>query len=100
MSIGPMSSPLRLHVRLHVDALTPEGTAEYLCYRMKRAGIEREVFTGDAAAMLHEAAAGGMRDLDRLATGCLREAARKKRKLVERDLLPRVIDSDRLERDA
>ncbi len=33
--------------------------------------------------MLHEAATGGMRDLDRFATGCLREAARKKRKLVE-----------------
>jgi hypothetical protein len=31
-----------------------------------------------------------MRDLDRFATRCLREAARKKRKLVERDLLPRV----------
>jgi type II secretory pathway predicted ATPase ExeA len=90
----------RLHVRLHVDALTPEDTAEYLRYRLKRAGVEREVFTGDATAMLHEAAAGGMRDLDRLATGCLREAARKKRKLVERELLPRVIDSDRLERDA
>jgi hypothetical protein len=29
-------------------------------------------------AMLHEAATGGMRDLDRFATGCLREAARKK----------------------
>ena len=61
---------------------------------------EREIFTADAVALLHEAASGGMRDLDRLATGCLREAARKKRKLVERDLLPRVIDSDRLERDA
>jgi hypothetical protein len=40
-----------------------------------------------------------MRDLDRLATGCLREAVRKKRKLVERDLLPRVLDRDGLERD-
>ena len=49
--------------------------------------------------MLHEAATGGMRDLDRLATGCLREAARKKRKLVERDLLPRVFDRDGLEHD-
>jgi type II secretory pathway predicted ATPase ExeA len=90
----------RLHVRLHVDALTPEDTAEYLRYRMKRAGVEREIFTADAVAMLHEAASGGMRDLDRLATGCLHEAARKKRKLVERDLLARVVDRDRLERDA
>ncbi|WP_277958201.1 hypothetical protein, partial [Anaeromyxobacter oryzisoli] len=68
-------------------------------YRMKRAGCDRDVFTHDAVAMLHEAATGGMRDLDRLATGCLREAARKKRKLVERDLLPHVLDRDGLELD-
>jgi general secretion pathway protein A len=89
----------RLHVRLQVDPLTPEDTAEYLRYRMKRAGVDREVFTQDAVALLHEAATGGMRDLDRLATGCLREAARRKKRLVERDILPRVLDRDRLERD-
>jgi type II secretory pathway predicted ATPase ExeA len=89
----------RLHVRLRIEALTPEDTAEYLRYRLKRVGVEREVFTADAVAMLHEAASGGMRDLDRLATACLREAARKKKRLVERDLLPRVIDRDRIERD-
>jgi general secretion pathway protein A len=88
----------RIHWRLHVDPLTPEDTAEYLRYRMKRAGSDRDVFTQDAVQMLHEAAIGGMRDLDRLATGCLREAARKKRKLVERDLLARVFDRDGLER--
>lgn len=66
---------------------------------MKHAGVEREVFTADAVALLHEAAVGGMRDLDRIATGCLHEAARRKKRLVERDLLPRVIDRDRLERD-
>ena len=89
----------RLHWRLHIDPLTPEDTAEYLRYRMKRAGCERDVFTQDAVQMLHEAATGGMRDLDRLATGCLREASRKKRKLVERDILPRVLDRDGIERD-
>jgi general secretion pathway protein A len=89
----------RIHWRLHIDPLTPEDTAEYLRYRMKRAGCDRDVFTHDAVAMLHEAATGGMRDLDRFATGCLREAARKKRKLVERDLLPRVFDRDGLEQN-
>ncbi len=38
----------RLHVRLHIDPLTPEDTAEYLRHRMKRAGVEREVFTVSA----------------------------------------------------
>ncbi len=30
---------------------TPEDTAEYLRYRMKRAGAEREVFTSEAVAL-------------------------------------------------
>ncbi len=66
---------------------------------MTRAGCDRDVFTHDAVQMLHEAATGGMRDLDRFATGCPREAARRKRKLVERDLLPHILNRDGLERE-
>lgn len=48
----------------------------------------------DALAMLHEAASRSLRDLARLATATLRAAARKKRKLVERDVLGRVLQTD------
>jgi len=48
--------------------------------------------------LLHEATAGAMRDLDRIATSALREAARKKKRLIERDVLARVLDTD--QRDA
>jgi type II secretory pathway predicted ATPase ExeA len=89
----------RLHHRIEIDALTPDDTAEYLRMRLRRAGCDREVFAGDAAALLHEATAGAMRDLDRLAAAALREAARKKRKLVERDVVGRVIEADSRERD-
>ncbi|WP_437936880.1 hypothetical protein [Sorangium sp. So ce341] len=41
--------------------------------------------------MLHEAAASSLRDTDRLATAALRAAARKKRKLVERDVLSGIL---------
>jgi type II secretory pathway predicted ATPase ExeA len=75
----------RLHRRLHIDALTPDDTGAYLRLRMRRAGCDREVFSSDAIAMLHEATLGAMRDLDRLAHAALREACRRKKKLVERD---------------
>lgn len=84
----------RLHTRLRIDPLTPEDTAEYVRTRLARAGCERELFSTDAVAMLHEAASGALRDIDRLATSALREAARKKRKLVERDVLARVLDTE------
>ena len=47
---------------------------------------------GRAKNVSFDPASGTLRELDRLATAALREAARKKRKLVERDVLARVID--------
>lgn len=82
----------RIHRRLTITPLTPDDSTEYVRLRLRKAGCDRELFTGDAIAMLHEAANGSLRDMDRLATSALREAARRKRKLVERDVLARVID--------
>ena len=49
--------------------------------------------------MLHEAAGGSLRDVDRLATAALRVAAKRKKKLVEREVLAHVIDSDSREHE-
>jgi general secretion pathway protein A len=84
----------RIHTRLAITPLTPEDTVDYVRSRLKQSGCDRELFTADALAMLHEAAAGSLRDTDRLATAALRDAARRKRKLVERDSLTRVVDSE------
>ena len=83
----------RLHTRLTIDPLLPEDTAEYIRMRLLRAGCDREVFASDALALLHEAALGSLRDIDRLATAALAEAAKKKRRLVERELLSRLLQS-------
>ena len=84
----------RIPWRLAIDALGPEDTAEYLRLRLAKVGCERELFSSDAIAMLHEAACGALRDIDRIATNALRDAARKKRKLVERDILTRILNAD------
>jgi type II secretory pathway predicted ATPase ExeA len=84
----------RIPWRLNIDGLHPEDTTEYLRLRLAKAGCERELFSSDAVAMLHEAASGALRDIDRIATNALREAARKKRKLVERDVLSRILSVD------
>lgn len=89
----------RIHHRLEVSALTPDDTAEYLRMRMERSGCTREVFSSDAVVLLHEATLGAMRNLDRLAAAALRDTARKNKKLVERDVVAHVIETDTRERD-
>jgi type II secretory pathway predicted ATPase ExeA len=84
----------RLHRRLHIAPLVPDDTAAYVQTRLAQAGCDRDVFTHDAVAMLHEATAGAHREIDRLATAALRATARTKRKLVERDTLTRVLDAE------
>lgn len=84
----------RLTRRFSIDVLTPDDTAEYLRIRLAQSGCDRELFAFDAIAMLHEAATGSLRDIDRIATNALRHAARKKRKLVERDTIAKVLASD------
>jgi general secretion pathway protein A len=80
----------RLGRYVAIGKLSPDDTAEYVRRRLELVGCEKEVFTSDALAMLHEGADGAHRDLDRLATLALREAARRKKKLVERDVVTRV----------
>jgi type II secretory pathway predicted ATPase ExeA len=65
----------RIHARLHIDPLRPEDSAAYLTFRLGRVGCDRDLFTQDAIAMLHEATAGALRDMDRLATVALRNAS-------------------------
>ena len=84
----------RLHHRLEIGPLTTEDTAEYLRMRLARAGCERELFPAESVKLLHDATVGAMRDIDRLAATAIREAARRKRRLVEAEVVTRVIDAD------
>jgi general secretion pathway protein A len=57
---------------------------------MHRCGCERDVFSSDGLALMHEASRGHLRDLDRIATACLKLAQQKKLRIVDRDLVVRA----------
>lgn len=44
----------RLQHRLHIAPLVPDDTAVYVQTRLTQPGCDRDVFTHDALAMLHE----------------------------------------------
>lgn len=84
----------RLSHRVVIDSAKPDDTAQYIRYRLDRAGCQNEILTSDAVAMLHEAASGSLRDIDRIATAALRLAHKRKKKLVERDTLATVVNAE------
>ena len=84
----------RIHTRLCLGEASSADTAEYIAYRMKRAGCDREVFSSDAISLMHEASRGHLRDLDRIATDCLKLAQKKRVRIVDRDIVARVQQAD------
>lgn len=84
----------RIHCRLALAPAKPEDTVEYIEYRLKRVGGAASVFASDALGFLHEATLGELRNLDRVATECLRTAARRKLKRVDREVVQDIAEAD------
>ncbi|MBW2736183.1 MAG: AAA family ATPase [Deltaproteobacteria bacterium] len=84
----------RIHHRIAVGPALVDDTAEYIRYRFAGVGAgKREVFSSDAVALTHEASSGILRDIDRIATACLKAAARGKHRIVDRELILHVLDA-------
>jgi len=81
----------RIHHRFSLHDVTGEDVAEYIKYRLALAGAEKSLFAADAVALMHEHASGALRDIDRMAHNALRDAARRKRKTVDRASVERVL---------
>jgi type II secretory pathway predicted ATPase ExeA len=85
----------RIHTRVALSEATIGDTAEYMAHRLRRAGCEREIFNSDAITLIHEHAQGRLRDTDRIATDALKLGARRKLRVIDRELVGRVLgDAD------
>jgi len=84
----------RIHTRIRIDDAEIGDTVEYIAHRLDAAGCKKSLLTSDALAIVHEATRGALRDIDRVVTNALRSAARKKLKLVDLELVERVLDAD------
>ncbi|MFO0762652.1 MAG: AAA family ATPase [Byssovorax sp.] len=80
----------RIHHRFLLAPATTEDTAEYVRYRLSAAGCNHPSPTTPSPPCT-ELSQGSLREIDRLASAALREAARRKKKLVERDLVTRAV---------
>lgn len=81
----------RIHHRFAIDNASIDDTAEYLKYRLALAGADKTIFAADAVALMHEHCTGALRDVDRIAHAAMRDAARRKKKTVDRQAVERVL---------
>jgi type II secretory pathway predicted ATPase ExeA len=84
----------RIQRRYVIEPLEPEDIAEYLRHRLSLAGCTQELFPSDAVAVLHEKTGGLMRDTDRISALALDIAAKRKVKLVHKDVALGAISVD------
>ena len=69
------------------------GTASFSMLQFLQdddAGADRELFSSDAIALIHEETHGRLRDIDRIATDALELGGRRKLRIVDRELVVRV----------
>lgn len=83
----------RIHTRLHLGEADVTDTAEYLAHRTRIAGVRECPFSSDAIDLIHEIAHGRLRDVDRLASDCLRHAARRGLRQVDRSVLAKIVEA-------
>jgi type II secretory pathway predicted ATPase ExeA len=83
----------RIHHRFLLAPASVADTAEYVRFRLHAAGCNHPLFPDDSLAALHELSQGALREIDRLATAALRDAAKRKKKLVDRDLVVRAAET-------
>jgi general secretion pathway protein A len=84
----------RIHTRLNLGEAAAGDTADYVAHRLQLAGGKQSLLSSDALAMLHEATSGSLRDIDRIATEALKRAAKRKLKVVDRQLIQEVASAD------
>lgn len=84
----------RIQHRFVLGPLVVDDTADYLRFRLRAAGCERDLFASTAVTMLHERASGTLRDIDRIANAALGETARRKAKTVDIDAMQRAIAAE------
>ncbi len=82
----------RIHHRFLLPPASLQDTTEYVRFRLNAAGCDRPIFPDDALAALHEHSQGALREVDRIATAAMRDAARRKKNLVDRNTVLRVAE--------
>lgn len=84
----------RINLRFHLPAFDEAETAAYIKHQLKVAGISNSLFTDAAISLIHSFAGGIARSINELCKACLRDAAARKRQLIDDHMARVVIETE------
>ncbi len=82
----------RIAVNYHLTALTEEETAEYIGFRMAKAGGRPEIFSPEAMALVHKASAGIPRSINLLCASALLYAFADQKNVVAEEHAAQAVE--------
>ncbi len=77
----------RICVRYHLKPLTKDQTATYINHRLKCVAAPAKVFESQAKELIHDYAGGVPRQINNICTTCLINAASKKIKIIDENIV-------------
>jgi len=86
----------RINVRCHLHPLSPEQSASYIDFRVRKAGGSDKIFEPEAKTLIHEYTGGVPRQINNVATACLLNAAARNTLKVNEPLVSETLREFRL----
>jgi general secretion pathway protein A len=80
----------RVALRYYLQALTPEPTEDYVKYRLKIAGAEKEFFTVSAFSAIHQYSKGVPRLINIICDNALMEGFLRKKQRIDHDMIREI----------
>jgi general secretion pathway protein A len=77
----------RIALKCHLHRFDHKNTAGYVQHRLKVAGSERELFTGDVLYQIHKISNGIPRRINNIADMCLLEGANRNVRVIDEQIL-------------
>lgn len=84
---------LRRRIRIHfkVEAMSLEECTQYIKYHMKRAGVDRAVFSDEVIAEIFQISHGTMSNINNICFDLIVHATRQSKEIIDISLLDKII---------
>ena len=81
----------RIRIQYKLEAMSLEDCSKYIHYHMKRAGVERPVFSDDIIAEIFQISQGIICNINNICFDLIVHAVKESREIIDASLLDKII---------